>query len=138
MNTQKEQSLELARECERLARASEARLLDPGLSSAQKIEAADSAKAYWQMAQNWTESALHAEQARPTKFTGQATGERKATTERKAFLLEIAGAIGTSKHEAIAAEAVAQHSGKVRSLWRAEGAKARDKILNFLRNNSFG
>ncbi len=73
---------------------------------------------------------------RGRKFRGAPQGERAATLQKRAFLIQVAASIGTNKREAIAAEAAAKYRARVRVLWRAEGQKARSKILHFLRNNS--
>ena len=43
--------------------------------------------------------------------------------------------IGSKNREAVAAACLEYRSAKVRTLWRAEGEKARAKILTFMRNH---
>jgi hypothetical protein len=131
----KQKHLALAQECKRLARESESMMFNPGLTAEQKSDFQDQAKAYWQMGMNWTQSALSAEEVRPTKFTGAPKGERKSTTEKRDFLNFVSAKIGTQKHAAIASEAVQSHASQVRKIWRAEGKNAEAKILSFLKNN---
>lgn len=133
--TMKQKHIALARECERLARQSEQNMLRPDLTDAERSHFSDQAKAYQQMRADWIESALYSEEARPSKFTGKAAGERKATLEKRTFLLAVAEEFGTRKHAAIAVQAVEKHPSRVRKLWRAEGKSAEAKILNFIKNN---
>ena len=127
--------LALKAECIRLARAEEAAANRPELTESQKFEHVERAKFYWQMASAEAESALYAEMARPTQFTGKAKGVRGITAERKEFLASVAAGIGTEKREAIAAEAVSTHAKQVRALWKAQGKHAQTKIMNFIKNN---
>jgi len=124
-------------ECERLARMEEAKTVDLDLTDAERFAAMDAAKAYWQMAQSWTESALYAEQVRPGRFTARNMGTQSKTADRQAFLREVAEMIGTRKHEAVAAQAIEGYPGKVLKLWRVKGESAERKVLNFIRNHGF-
>jgi hypothetical protein len=73
--TIKAQSLALAQECERLARESERLMISPSLTEEGRKGETEKALVYWQLAQAHTQSALYAEQVRPTRFTGQAKGD---------------------------------------------------------------
>lgn len=135
MDQVKANALALRDECERLARKAEQDMLNPALSSQQRTEAQDRAKAYWQMSRNHADTAYHAEIVRPERHTGRNQGTQKKTEEKVAFVQKIAAELETSNREAIASQAIGNHASRVRTLWRAEGENARRKLLNFMKNN---
>lgn len=65
---------------------------------------------------------------------GRNRGTQKKTLAKIKFLRAVADSIGGASREAIAAECLENHSGTVRRLWRAEGEKARSKMLIFMKN----
>ena len=66
---------------------------------------------------------------------GRNNGTQAKTNERVGFIHEVAEGIGSKNREAVAAACLEYRSAKVRTLWRAEGEKARAKILTFMRNH---
>lgn len=135
MDKVKASHIALRDECERLARQAEREMLDPALSQEHRAAAQDRAKAYWQISRNHADTVYHAEIARPERHTGRNKGTQKKTEDKIAFIRSVADECGTRKREAIASLALERHASPVRNLWRAEGEKARGKLLNFMKNN---
>ena len=137
----KDKHVALAEECKRLAGESESAMFAPGLSADEKERLQDEARVYRQMSEIWMQSALHAEIAKPTKFTGRNTGPSQQTLKRSAFIDEVSRAIGTKNWEIITKEAVGlgtRFDGKKsKALWPVNSIVDREaKILNFIRNNA--
>lgn len=126
----KRKHLALADECERLARESERRMLNPELTADQKIELHDQAKFLWQMAKDSMQSALHSEEARPTKFT-KSHGATGKTQQRKAFLCALIVKNRPTTYDVLVADAVADGASK---LWPDNAALA-DTVMNFARKH---
>jgi len=73
--------------CERLARLSEKKMRQVGLSDGEKLEASEEAKACWQMSRGWADTVADAEFVRPRKFSGkQPRGKAAKTLRRDAFV----------------------------------------------------
>lgn len=134
MDRVKANAIALRDECERLARQAERKTLDPSLTVELRIQAQDQAKAYWQMRGNHADTVYHAERVRPERHTGRNKGTQEKTKTKIEFIRKVSAELGTSNREAIASQAVERHPSRVRSLWRAEGDKARRKVLNFMKN----
>jgi hypothetical protein len=122
-------------ECQRRADAAWQTHLRKDISETERQDALDQYHLLVVAERNHFLTVTAAADVYPVKFTGKATGERKATSEKRAFLLEVAEEFGTRKHAAIAVQAVEKHPSRVRKLWRAEGKSAESKILNFIKNN---
>ncbi len=69
------------------------------------------------------------------EMEGRNKGTQSKTLEKIAFLQETAAKFESNNREAIAAYCLQYRSSKVRSLWRAEGERARIKLLNFMNNH---
>ena len=137
MTSLKEQYERLAAECHRLKDIEVRRSCDPLLTAEERLDAAERARVYAEVASHHMEQVARCEQVRPTAFTGKNTGTQKKTDRRAAFLRTLAADFGTTNREALARHAVMDHRREVRALWDgAEGARAEGKILTFLRNHA--
>ena len=126
----KQPHLALAQECERLARESERKMLDPELNADQKMEFHDQAKAYWQMANGSVQSALSSEEERPTKFT-KSQGSTGTTQKRKAFLCALIVKNAPATYDVLVADAVADGASE---FW-PDNAALIDTVMNFARKH---
>jgi hypothetical protein len=100
-------------------------------------DAQDAARIYWNMAADWHATATRAEEISPAKFSAKNKGPQSKTADRQKFLRDVAREIDTTKHEAVAAQAIQSYSAKVFRLWSARGQVAESKLLNFMRNHGF-
>jgi hypothetical protein len=120
-------------EYERLAREAERQMVSPDLSVSERAHALDRAKVYWQIRSGAADTIAYAAVAKLAKIR-KPKGETQITKARRTFILGVTVEIGTDNREAIAATALQSHSYMVKKLWSATGEKARDKILNFMKN----
>ena len=85
----KKNAARLRDECERLAQLAERRTTDPALTDAERHAAIEDAKIFWQLSRVHADDVANLEAERPTKFSGQNTGEQNKTTVRLSFLVGI-------------------------------------------------
>ena len=126
----------MAKRCEALAQEAEARVR-AATSAEDRQAATEAALAYWKMAADWHATEARAEQISPQRFSAKNAGTQPKTVARLALLEDVAAAIGTRNHEAVAAEALQTRARDVFQLWRVRGDVAHGKIMNFLRNRRF-
>jgi hypothetical protein len=97
----KSQAKALRDECERLAREAERKMLSPDLTKAERNQAMEAAKVYWQMSRKHADSFAYAEAAQPERFTAKNKGQQSKTIERQEFLRQVAREIGTTKRQSV-------------------------------------
>ena len=126
----KQKEFALAQECERRARESEAMMFDTKLSADQKVEFQERAKVYWQLKAGHMQSALHMEEARPTKFT-KSQGSTGTTQKRKAFLCALIVKNAPATYDVLVADAVADGASE---FW-PDNAALTKTVMNFARKH---
>ena len=92
-------------ECERLAREAERVALDWTRPAADRHEAEELARVYWQMSRVHADTAAQAADARPVKFSGRNSGPQEKTAMRTEFLRKVAAETGISRRQLLAREA---------------------------------
>jgi len=110
MSDVKKTSQALRDECNRLADEAMRKAVS-AFDTEKKLEFLDQAQVYRTMAENHVQTRLHAEMARPAKFT-KARGATSATERRKSFLVDIIAKHSPETYDVLVADAIQFGAGE--------------------------